>query len=965
MTVKPLTPNERTFSSMAASASIIEWFATHDVSNSSACVAFEQWAYPRFGIGPAHWREELTVALKANCTGEACHATLDKLHHLVGRTGGLQGWCEANHAQLREARRLFGFFAAARAVGTAATVVGEAADFAGAAFGCGSFCDTVSSVAGFVSTGADCVTGNMFGCATGVASLGAEHVLGIETPSYGSIAGGVVGGIIDAGGGGSGGGSSGGGSSGGGGSGGSYSGTYCSNTCRYASDGDCDDGGPGAEYSLCSRGSDCRDCGSRAPPPPPPASSSGSSSTSLCSNSCSYASDGDCDDGGAGAEYSLCNPGTDCQDCGTGSAPSSGGSGGSSGPLFSVSAGSSHCAVISDGTCVTDGGNNYGNSERCTITADAALTLSVSTLWAHTAPALATASLCTRSDCRVCARLCVLQVSTFNTESCCDRITVGGTSYSGSSGPSGVSMSAGQTMSWYTDGSVTSSGFTICGTSAGGGASGGGGGGSSSAGTIVTSDGTVARPMCAWESGCSWDYSTRSHCAAGLCQASGFSGGSFVSGNNMCNTNDAPGQTVWVWDTTNSQYRRASFQYESAITARCTGNAAPPPPLSSGCDCATPETGCLSAGYDVSGRCGCADWGTESRTICYTVGSTCSAATRSNWVTGAYWRTCTSSGTSPPSPSPPGRSPPPLQTGTYCESTGAASNPCATDGSDYCCDYDCTWCGPMDFCQRFSPFRAHSGVCSSSYVGTICANHYEVCTSSAAAVSCDNSCVHAYDNECDDGGAGAEYAICQRGSDCNDCSLPTATVSSVCSDTCLHASNGVCDDGGPDSEFAVCPYHTDCTDCGPRAAVLSAPPPPPIPTGQCRMADYGDGAETPFVLRLLQAKNVAQDGALLTPPFTTLMECNDLPAHVVEQMMGMNCSMLACDGANYGPAGSLSANMTAAIIQGYCPQKCGGCDIRCIDKPWFVAAYHILTGSPFTCDGDWPASSNFGYCGLT
>ena len=46
-----------------------------------------------------------------------------------------------------------------------------------------------------------------------------------------------------------------------------------SNNCRYTSDGDCDDGGPGAEYSLCGLGEDCTDCGSRysgTPPALPP-----------------------------------------------------------------------------------------------------------------------------------------------------------------------------------------------------------------------------------------------------------------------------------------------------------------------------------------------------------------------------------------------------------------------------------------------------------------------------------------------------------------------------------------------------------------------------------------------------------------------------------------------------------------------------------------------------------------------
>ena len=54
--------------------------------------------------------------------------------------------------------------------------------------------------------------------------------------------------------------------------------SVCVNVClSYSSDGQCDDGGTGAEYSVCAYGSDCHDCGPRSPlphisplsPPPP------------------------------------------------------------------------------------------------------------------------------------------------------------------------------------------------------------------------------------------------------------------------------------------------------------------------------------------------------------------------------------------------------------------------------------------------------------------------------------------------------------------------------------------------------------------------------------------------------------------------------------------------------------------------------------------------------------------------
>jgi len=44
---------------------------------------------------------------------------------------------------------------------------------------------------------------------------------------------------------------------------GGSSGGLCTNTCRHADDGDCDDGGPGSEFDFCAYGTDCIDCGIR------------------------------------------------------------------------------------------------------------------------------------------------------------------------------------------------------------------------------------------------------------------------------------------------------------------------------------------------------------------------------------------------------------------------------------------------------------------------------------------------------------------------------------------------------------------------------------------------------------------------------------------------------------------------------------------------------------------------------
>jgi len=88
----------------------------------------------------------------------------------------------------------------------------------------------------------------------------------------------------------------------------------CTNECQYYSDGECDDGGSGAEYDDCDLGSDCLDCGVRDVDFSPPSPSAPESA--ICLNSCSDAADGFCDDGGQGADYSICEAGTDCLDCG-------------------------------------------------------------------------------------------------------------------------------------------------------------------------------------------------------------------------------------------------------------------------------------------------------------------------------------------------------------------------------------------------------------------------------------------------------------------------------------------------------------------------------------------------------------------------------------------------------------------------------------------------------------------------
>jgi hypothetical protein len=128
----------------------------------------------------------------------------------------------------------------------------------------------------------------------------------------------------------------------------------CDDSCLFSADGYCDDGGCGSDYDVCDFGSDCTDCGVRSLSGgfcgdgvvtdcevcdgadlgglscasygltgtlSCLGSCDGYSTSSCggvytCDDTCTFYADGQCDDGGPDSDWSVCDLGTDCTDCG-------------------------------------------------------------------------------------------------------------------------------------------------------------------------------------------------------------------------------------------------------------------------------------------------------------------------------------------------------------------------------------------------------------------------------------------------------------------------------------------------------------------------------------------------------------------------------------------------------------------------------------------------------------------------
>lgn len=106
--------------------------------------------------------------------------------------------------------------------------------------------------------------------------------------------------------------------------------------------------------------------------------------------------------------------------------------------------------------------------------------------------------------------------------------------------------------------------------------------------------------------------------------------------------------------------------------------------VSDPCACTTNATGsCLSNGFDVSPRCGCADHVGDGTLFCYVLRDECRNAVHSTLFIGALYRECTLPPPPPPTPPPLPPSAPPM-TCDDIRRTYRSHACCQTPDVDYC-----------------------------------------------------------------------------------------------------------------------------------------------------------------------------------------------------------------------------------------------------------------------------------------
>ena len=137
----------------------------------------------------------------------------------------------------------------------------------------------------------------------------------------------------------------------------------------------------------------------------------------------------------------------------------------------------------------------------------------------------------------------------------------------------------------------------------------------------------------------------------------------------------------------------------------------------------------------------------------------------------------------------------------------------------------CGWCGPRGRCVPGTSAGPEDDFidCESELEYIRSGWRYSSCTTCSRIDTC-GACHDEYCTWCADGAgycvSASDDAACRNPIERGDvCAWPIGDAGPAgarCTDTCMYAFDGECDDGGPGADHSVCAYGTDCGDCGLR-----------------------------------------------------------------------------------------------------------------------------------------------------
>ena len=144
-----------------------------------------------------------------------------------------------------------------------------------------------------------------------------------------------------------------------------------------------------------------------------------------------------------------------------------------------------------------------------------------------------------------------------------------------------------------------------------------------------------------------------------------------------------------------------------------------------------------------------------------------------------------------------------------CEGAECGSDGCGGSCAECAEGSECNWDGVCESCE------CAPGSCGYNACGEDCGDcpEGESCSWEGVCEACVPDCEGA---DCGDDGCGGSCGSCGAGQVCHDTDRVCTDGDPMCNDTCRWAGDGECDDGGAGCLYSLCEFGSDCADCGVR-----------------------------------------------------------------------------------------------------------------------------------------------------